>query len=41
MFGYSILRSTEKNTYLSSLFSGLTGFQVPIEGLHTETVPGL
>ncbi len=41
MFGYSILRSTEKNTYLSSLFSGLTGFQVPIEGLHTETGPGV
>jgi len=41
MFGYSILRSTEKNTYLSSLFSGLTAFQVPIEGLHTETGPGV
>jgi len=41
MFGYSILRSTEKNTYLSSLFSGLAGFQVPIEGLHTETGPGV
>ena len=41
MFGYSILRSTEKNTYLSSLFSGLSAFQVPIEGLHTETGPGV
>lgn len=41
MFGYSILRSTEKNTYFSSLFSGLSAFQVPIEGLHTETGPGV
>jgi glutamine synthetase len=41
MFGYSILRSTEKNTYLTSLFSALSAFQVPIEGLHTETGPGV
>lgn len=41
MFGYSILRTTEKNQYLSSLFSGLKSFQVPLEGLHTETGPGV
>lgn len=41
MFGYSILRSTEKNAFLSAIFSGLQSFDVPIEGLHTETGPGV
>jgi len=41
MFGYSILRSTEKNAYLSSLFNDLAKFQIPLEGLHTETGPGV
>ncbi|WP_316811021.1 glutamine synthetase family protein [Pedobacter heparinus] len=41
MFGYSILRSTLKNAYMSDLFDLLTRFGVPIEGLHTETGPGV
>lgn len=40
MFGYSVLRSTLKNPYFSDLFDLLTKFNIPIEGLHTETGPG-
>jgi glutamine synthetase len=40
MFGYSILRSSLENPYFSDLFDSLTKFNVPIEGLHTETGPG-
>jgi glutamine synthetase len=40
MFGYSILRSTLKNPFFSDLFELLNKFNVPIEGLHTETGPG-
>lgn len=41
MFGYSILRTTLENPYFSDLFELLTKFNVPIEGLHTETGPGV
>lgn len=41
MFGYSILRSSLSNPYMSDLFSLLTKFNIPIEGLHTETGPGV
>ncbi|ATP59053.1 glutamine synthetase [Pedobacter ginsengisoli] len=41
MFGYSILRSTLKNEYMTDLFDLLSKFGVPIEGLHTETGPGV
>jgi glutamine synthetase len=40
MFGYSILRSTLKNPFFSDLFELLKKFNVPLEGLHTETGPG-
>lgn len=40
MFGYSILRSTLKNAFFNDLFSLLKKFDVPLEGLHTETGPG-
>jgi len=40
MFGYSILRSTLKNSFFSDLFQLLKDFGVPLEGLHTETGPG-
>ena len=40
MFGYSILRSSLENPYFSDLFSLLTRFGIPIEGIHTETGPG-
>lgn len=40
MFGYSILRSSLENAYFSDLFELLKKFNVPLEGLHTETGPG-
>jgi glutamine synthetase len=40
MFGYSILRSTLENAYFTDLFDMLNKFDVPLEGLHTETGPG-
>jgi len=41
MFGYSILRSSLKNDFFHDLFESLTKFGVPLEGLHTETGPGV
>jgi glutamine synthetase len=41
MFGYSILRSTLKKEYMTDLFELLRQFNVPLEGLHTETGPGV
>jgi len=40
MFGYSILRSSSENPYFTNLFDWLKKFNVPLEGLHTETGPG-
>jgi glutamine synthetase len=40
MFGYSILRSSLKNAFFTDLFELLKKFNVPLEGLHTETGPG-
>lgn len=40
MFGYSILRSSLKNPFFTDLFELLRRFDVPLEGLHTETGPG-
>jgi len=40
MFGYSILRSSSENPYFSDLFDWLSKFNVPLEGIHTETGPG-
>lgn len=41
MFGYSILRSTLNNPYFTDLFELMNKFNVPLEGLHTETGPGV
>jgi glutamine synthetase len=41
MFGYSILRTTLQNPFFHDLFDLLNKFNVPIEGLHTETGPGV
>ena len=41
MFGYSILRSTLQNPFFTDLFELLGKFGVPLEGLHTETGPGV
>ncbi len=40
MFGYSVLRTSLKNEYFEDLYSSLTKFGIPIEGMHTETGPG-
>jgi len=40
MFGYSILRSSLENPYFTDLFELLRKFNVPLEGIHTETGPG-
>ncbi|HEY3499027.1 MAG TPA: glutamine synthetase family protein [Polyangiaceae bacterium] len=41
MFGYSLLRLNESRDYVNALFDELAAFGVPIEGLHTETGPGV
>jgi glutamine synthetase len=41
MFGYSILRPSLKNEYFNALFDFLAKFDIPLEGLHTETGPGV
>lgn len=41
MFGYSVLRASENSEYFHDLFDLLGQFEVPIEGLHTETGPGV
>jgi glutamine synthetase len=41
MFGYSILRSSERKDFCASLFNSLKAFNIPLEGLHTETGPGV
>jgi glutamine synthetase len=40
MFGYSILRSSLENPYFTDLFELLKKFNIPLEGIHTETGPG-
>jgi len=40
MFGYSILRSSLEYPFFNDLFEMLKNFNVPLEGLHTETGPG-
>ncbi len=41
MFGYSILRASQRSEYFNELFDLLKRFDVPLEGLHTETGPGV
>jgi glutamine synthetase len=41
MFGYSLLRASYSQDYFNALFSELAQFRVPLEGLHTETGPGV
>jgi glutamine synthetase len=41
MFGYSLQRAAEKKDYFNDLFDLLKKFGIPIEGLHTETGPGV
>ncbi len=41
MFGYSMQKASEKSGYFHGLFDQLKQFGVPLEGLHTETGPGV
>ena len=41
MFGYSLLRANENREYFNALLDDMLAFRVPIEGLHTETGPGV
>jgi len=41
MFGYSILRASQQSAYFHELFDMLKKFNVPLEGIHTETGPGV
>lgn len=41
MFGYSILRSSQFHAYWSQIFEQLEGANIPLEGLHSETGPGV
>ena len=41
MFGYSLLRLGQSREYVNALFDEMGAFGVPIEGLHTETGPGV
>ncbi len=41
MFGYSVVRASASSELVLTLFDQLAEFGVPIEGLHTETGPGV
>jgi len=41
MFGYSVVRSSQNSDYFNALFDELNQFGIPLEGLHTETGPGV
>lgn len=41
MFGYSVLRPSQHSAYFNDLFLQLGQFRIPLEGLHTETGPGV
>ena len=41
MFGYSVLRASQNENYFSDLMDQLKEFRIPLEGLHTETGPGV
>jgi glutamine synthetase len=41
MFGYSLLRANENREFFKALMVEMLAFGVPIEGLHTETGPGV
>ncbi len=41
MFGYSLLRMSKNSEFLNEIYDLMYDFKVPIEGLHTETGPGV
>jgi glutamine synthetase len=41
MFGYSLIRANQNQPFFRALMEELPAFGVPVEGLHTETGPGV
>ncbi len=41
MFGYSLLRMNQNRDFFSAIMDEMLAFDIPIEGLHTETGPGV
>ena len=41
MFGYSLLRTNQNREFFNALMDEMRRFGMPIEGLHTETGPGV
>lgn len=41
MFGYSLLRINQNREFFNAIMGEMQAFGVPIEGLHTETGPGV
>ncbi len=41
MFGYSVLRASANSELVLGILEGLAAFDVPLEGFHTETGPGV
>jgi glutamine synthetase len=41
MFGYSLIRAGQQQPYFKALTEELAAFGIPLEGLHTETGPGV
>jgi glutamine synthetase len=41
MFGYSLIRASQNRDYFVALMEELPDFGLPLEGLHTETGPGV
>ena len=41
MFGYSLLRANANREFFAALMTEMGDFGIPIEGLHTETGPGV
>ena len=41
MFGYSLIRASQNQPFFKALMEEMSQFGIPIEGLHTETGPGV
>jgi glutamine synthetase len=41
MFGYSVLRASQNAPMVLDMIDQLAGFNIPLEGFHTETGPGV
>ena len=41
MFGYSLLRVNQNREFFNAIMDEMLAFRVPVEGLHTETGPGV